>query len=136
LEKKRMGQEYALPARLLTLTPHRPHSRPDWFGLAQRHKGLQYPDLSHWSQQLDWVNNDDNSRQKLVRESLEGWRCTNAQEIATDKINRHHRRDPRIALEMKRKTWSSVVVVAVVSIVVSAVAHGRPASAYTIRASI
>ena len=30
-----VGQEYALPARLLT--PHRPHSRPDWFGLAQRH---------------------------------------------------------------------------------------------------
>ena len=34
--------------------------RLDWFGLAQRHKGLQYPDLSHWSQQPDWVNNDDN----------------------------------------------------------------------------
>ena len=55
-----VGQEYALPARLLT--PHRPHSRPDWFGIAQRHKGLQYPDLSHWSQQLDWVNNNDNHK--------------------------------------------------------------------------
>jgi hypothetical protein len=30
-----VGQEYCLPARLLT--PHRPHSRPDWFGIAQRH---------------------------------------------------------------------------------------------------
>ena len=44
----------------LDLVAHRPHSRPDWFGLAQRHKGLQYPNLNHWSQQLDWVNNDDN----------------------------------------------------------------------------
>jgi hypothetical protein len=39
----------------LTLAP-----TADWFGVAQRHKGLQYPDLIHWSQQPDWVNNDDN----------------------------------------------------------------------------
>ena len=39
--------EYVLPARLLT--PHRPYVRPDRFGIAQRHAGIQYPDLSHWS---------------------------------------------------------------------------------------
>jgi hypothetical protein len=40
--------EYVLPSRLLT--PHRPYSRPDRFGIAQRHVGIQYPDPSHWSQ--------------------------------------------------------------------------------------
>ena len=39
--------EYVLPARLLT--PHRPYSRLDRFGIAQRHAGIQYPDPSHWS---------------------------------------------------------------------------------------
>jgi hypothetical protein len=32
------------------LTPHRPYSRPDRFGVARRHAGFQYPDPSHWSQ--------------------------------------------------------------------------------------
>jgi hypothetical protein len=41
-----------LPAR--RLTPHRPHSRPDWFGVAQAHAGFQCPYPSRWSQQLDW----------------------------------------------------------------------------------
>jgi hypothetical protein len=40
--------EYVLPARLLT--PHRPYSRPDRFGISQRHAGIQCPDPSHWSQ--------------------------------------------------------------------------------------
>ena len=37
-----------VPTRLLT--PHRPYSRPDRFGIARRHAGFQYPDPSHWSQ--------------------------------------------------------------------------------------
>jgi hypothetical protein len=57
--------EYVLLARLLT--PHRPHSRPDRFGVTRRHAGFQYPDPSHWSQQTDWVNNDDNY--KLTNEA-------------------------------------------------------------------
>jgi hypothetical protein len=41
--------EYVFLARLLT--PHRPHSRPDRFGVARRrHAGFQYPDPSHWPQ--------------------------------------------------------------------------------------
>jgi hypothetical protein len=35
-------------------------------GIAQRHKGLQYPDLSHWPQQPDWVNNDGNDERTNV----------------------------------------------------------------------
>jgi hypothetical protein len=50
--------EYVLPARLLT--PQRPHSRPDWFGVAQVHADFQYPGPSHWSQQLDWYDDVDN----------------------------------------------------------------------------
>jgi hypothetical protein len=46
--------EYVLPARLLT--PHRPYSRPDWFGVAQFHTNFQYPDPGHWSQQMDWLD--------------------------------------------------------------------------------
>jgi hypothetical protein len=50
--------EYVLPARLLS--PHRPFSRPDWFGVAQLHKSARYPDESHWSEQPDWVTNPAN----------------------------------------------------------------------------
>jgi hypothetical protein len=59
-----VGQEYVLPARLLS--PHRPCSRPDWFGVAQIHAGFQYPDPSHWSQQPDWYNIGDNYELKDV----------------------------------------------------------------------
>jgi hypothetical protein len=30
------------------------------FGVAQLHAGFQYPDPSHWSQQLDWYDEVDN----------------------------------------------------------------------------
>jgi hypothetical protein len=42
------------------LSPHRPCSRLGWCGVAQRHKGLRYPDESHWSEQPDWINNPAN----------------------------------------------------------------------------
>jgi hypothetical protein len=38
---QQLGLEYVLPAWLLS--PY-PFSRPDWFGVAQIHKGLCYPD--------------------------------------------------------------------------------------------
>jgi hypothetical protein len=52
-----VGQECVLPAWLLS--PY-PYSRPDWLGVAQIHAGLRYPDASHWSEQPDWINNEDN----------------------------------------------------------------------------
>jgi hypothetical protein len=45
--------EYVLPARLLS--PHRPFSRPDWFGVAQLHQRARFPDERHGSEHPDWV---------------------------------------------------------------------------------
>jgi hypothetical protein len=36
----------SLYARRSLLSPHRPFSRPDWFGVAQLHKSMRYPDES------------------------------------------------------------------------------------------
>jgi hypothetical protein len=56
--------EYVLSARLLT--PHRPFSRPDRFGVAQLHKSVRYPGESHWSEQPDWDDNPADYQSDLV----------------------------------------------------------------------
>jgi hypothetical protein len=60
-----MGQDYVLPARLLSA--HRPYSRPDPFGVAQIHQIIQYLDASRWSEQQNWTNNEDNWSSHVAR---------------------------------------------------------------------
>ena len=60
-QKKR---KCVLSTRLLS--PYRPFSRPVWFGVAQLHKSVRYPDESHWSEQPDWDDNPADYQSDLV----------------------------------------------------------------------